>query len=64
MLQPDILEAIKKMFPHRTVEINIQLADDSDYILSNQAYTDELNERISTYNQKKETIEIKAKDLL
>lgn len=64
MLQPDILDAIKKMFPHQLVEINIRLADDTDYILSNKAYADELSERIEQYNQKKETIEVKAKDLL
>ena len=64
MLQPDILEAIKKMFPHQIVEISIKLADDTDYIQSNQAFADELSERIAQYNQKKETIEVKAKDLL
>lgn len=64
MLQPDILDAIKKMFPHQLVEINIRLADETDYILSNQAYADELSDRITQYNLKKETIDVKAQDLL
>ncbi len=64
MLQPDIVEAIKKLFPHQTVEISIQPADETDYILSNPAYANELNERIADYNQKKETIQVKSNELL
>lgn len=60
----DIVEGIKKMFPHKTVEIIIQPADDTDYILSNPSYAKELEDRINHYEQKKETINIKSGDLL
>lgn len=56
MLTMDIVEGIKKMFPHKTVEIIIQPADDTGYILNNPSYTKELEERINLYEQKKETI--------
>lgn len=64
MLTQDIMDGIKKMFPHKTVDITIQDADDTEYILGNPAYARELNERISEYNAKKEVIAIKANDLL
>jgi hypothetical protein len=64
MLQPNIVEAIKKMFPHQMVEINIQPADETDYILSKPAFAKELNERIAEYSLKKETIIIKGEELL
>jgi hypothetical protein len=41
------------MVPHKTVDITIQSADAS-----------ELQERIETYNSKKETISLKAEELL
>ena len=64
MLTADIVEGIKRMFPHKTVDIIIQPSDDTDYILSSPAYTKELEDRIAAYNAKKETISIKADDLL
>lgn len=64
MLQGDIIDAIKKLFPHQIVEIKIQPADETEYILSNPAYTNELSERITEYNQKKETIRVKNNELL
>ncbi len=64
MLTPDIMDSIKKMFPHQTVEIHVQPADDTEYILSNPAYANELRERIEEYNAKKSTISIKADELL
>jgi hypothetical protein len=64
MLTQDIVDGIKKMFPHKTVEITIQFADDTDYIMSNPAYTRELESRISEYQSKKQTISIKADELL
>ena len=63
-LTPDILEGIKKMFPHKTVDIIIQSADATEYILDNPKYTAELNERIESYKTKKETILVKADELL
>lgn len=48
-LSTDFIEAIKKLFPHKTVEITIQPADETDYILSNPGYTQALMERIAEY---------------
>lgn len=56
LLNSDIMDGIKKMFPHKTVEITIQPAEDTDYILSNPEYTRELEERIVEYNTKKQAI--------
>jgi len=64
LLTPEIMEGIKKMFPHKTVDIIIQSADDTEYILSNPAYANELAERIETYQKKQETIRLKADELL
>jgi len=40
-LTSDIIDGIKKMFPHRIVEITIQPADETEFILSNPAYARE-----------------------
>ena len=64
MLTMEIMEGIKKMFPHKTVEIIIQQSDDTDYILSNPAYTLELQNRIEEYERKQQTIVMKPNDLL
>jgi len=64
LLTYDIMEGIKKMFPHKIVDIIIQPSDDTDYILSNPAYANELRKRIAEYDAKKEVISIKAGDLL
>ncbi|MEO6721866.1 MAG: hypothetical protein ABIN67_15970 [Ferruginibacter sp.] len=53
MLSVDIVEGIKRMFPHKTVDIIIQSADDTDYILSNPAFSNELQDRINEYQAKK-----------
>ena len=64
MLTADIVESIKQMFPHKTVDIIIQPADPTDYILSNPAYAQELQERIEAYETKKQVISIKPEELL
>ncbi len=64
MLTADIVEGIKKMFPHKTVDITIQSADDTDYILSNPSYAQELQERIAEYETKKQVIAVKPDELL
>ncbi|MFN7793505.1 MAG: hypothetical protein ACK5NM_13265 [Cyclobacteriaceae bacterium] len=64
LLTPEIMEGIKKMFPHKTVDITIQSADDTEYILSNPRYANELNERIEEYKRKKEAIFLKLDELL
>ncbi|MFN5170563.1 MAG: hypothetical protein ACK5DD_13145 [Cyclobacteriaceae bacterium] len=63
-LNVDFIEGIKKMFPHKEVNITIQPADDTEYILSNPAYASELKERIEQYQRKKETISVKSNELL
>ena len=63
-LTVDVIEGIKKMFPHTTVDITVQTADETEYILSNPAYAHELEERVSEYEKRKETIRLKADELL
>ncbi len=63
-LTVDIIEGIKKMFPHKTVDITIQTADETEYILSNPAYARELEERMAEYEKRKETISLKVDELL
>ena len=64
MLTADIVEGIKRMFPHITVDIIIQPADDTDYILSNPAFAQELQDRITEYQTKKQVIALKTDELL
>jgi hypothetical protein len=64
MLTADIIEGIKRMFPHKTVDIIIQHADDTDYIISNPAFANELQERIEEYETKKNVIKLKPDELL
>ena len=64
LLNVDIIEGIKKMFPHKMVDIIIQSADDTDYILSNPAFAQELQERIAEYQNKKLVIDVKPDELL
>ena len=64
LLTVDIVEGIKKMFPHKTVNIIIQPAEDTDYILSNPVYANELQERIVEYQAKKQVISVKPDELL
>ena len=52
------------MFPHKTVEITIQQADETEYILSDPEYTKDLMERIEEYNTKQKTITEKADELI
>ena len=63
LLTSEIIEGIKKMFPHKTVEITIQEEDTTEFILSNPAFSNELNERIEEYKTKQNTINIKADEL-
>ena len=62
-LSTDILDGIKKLFPHKMVEITIQQADETEYILNDPEYTQDLMERIEEYEAKKKTISIKADEL-
>lgn len=64
MLNMDIVEGIKKMFPHKIVEISIQPSDATEYIFSNPAYVNELRERIEIYEKRQQTISIKPDDLV
>lgn len=64
LLNIDVIEGIKKMFPHRTVDIIVQPSDETEYILSNPTYANELQERIAEYEKAKNTISIKPEDLI
>ncbi len=63
-LSADIIDSIKRMFPHKNVEITIQPADETEYILSDPEYAQELMERIEEYNTKQRIISIKADELI
>lgn len=63
-LTNDIIEGIKKLFPHKTVEITVHPADETEYILSNPAYANELKSRIDEYKQKHEGINLKIDEIL
>ena len=63
-ITPEFIEGIKKLFPHKTVEITIQPADETDNILSNPVFTQVLQERIAAYEVKKQVISLKTDDLL
>ena len=52
------------MFPHKTVDIIIQPADGTEYILSNSAYAQELQERITEYETTKQVVALKPDELL
>lgn len=63
-ITPDLIEGIKKLFPHKMVEITIQPADDTEYILGNLEYSKVLEERIIEYEKKKQVVTIKSDQLL
>ena len=63
-ITPEFIEGIKKLFPHKNVEITIHPADSTEYILDNPRYAKELEDRIQTYEKKKEVISLKADELL
>lgn len=63
-LSLDIIDSIKKMFPHKVVEITVQEADTTEYILSNENYALELNERINDYEKTKKTIDLKSDEII
>jgi uncharacterized protein YdcH (DUF465 family) len=52
-LTPEIIEGIKKLFPHKLVEITIQPANETEYSLSNPALPQVLPETIAEYETKK-----------
>jgi len=63
-ITPDFIEGIKKFFPHKTVEITIQPADETDNILNSPVFTKALEDRIAEYESRKQVISINANDLL
>jgi hypothetical protein len=63
-LSMDIIDSIKKMFPHKMVEITVQPSDETEYILSNPNYAQELNERIEAYQTKSKAISLKEDELI
>jgi hypothetical protein len=63
-LSAEIIEGIKTMFPHKNIEITIQPADETEYILDDPEYAEDLKKRIKEYDAKKETIKVNSKDLI
>jgi hypothetical protein len=63
-ITPEFIDGIRKLFPHKMVEITIQPADETEYILSNPAFAKVLQDRISNYEQRKQVISLKADELL
>ncbi|MBE7175984.1 MAG: hypothetical protein INR69_06250 [Mucilaginibacter polytrichastri] len=63
-LNADIIENIKKMFPHKNVEITILPSDETEYIKSNPAFDNELSERIAEYERSGKVVLINQQDLL
>lgn len=63
-ITPDFIEGIKLLFPHKTVEITIQSADETEYILSKPVYAQVLQDRIAEYEAKKQVISLKTDDLI
>ncbi len=63
-LSIDLIENIKKMYPHKEVEITINPSDTTDYIKNNPAYEKELLQRINDYKIKQNGISLKADELL
>jgi hypothetical protein len=59
----EFIERIIKLFPHKTVEITIQPADETDYILSNPVFTQVLQDRIAEYEAKNELITVKMSEV-
>jgi len=55
-ITPEFIEGIQKLFLHKYVEITIQTADETEYILSNPTFAKVLQERISSYEDKKQVI--------
>jgi len=62
-ITPEFIERIKKLFPHKTVEITIQPADETDFILSNPVFTQVLQDRIAEYEAKNEHITVKMSEV-
>ena len=58
------IDGIRKVFPHKIVEITIKQADETEYILNDPEYAQDLTERIEEYEAKQKTISIKADELL
>jgi hypothetical protein len=63
-LTPDFIEGVKKLFPHKVVEIINQLADETEYILSNPAFAREFQDRIASYESKREVMTLKRDELI
>lgn len=64
LLGMDFVEGIKKMFPHKEVEIIIHPSDETEYIESNPAYKRELLERINNYEKNNKTISVRPDELI
>ncbi len=63
-LSTEFIDNLKKLFPGKNVEIKVEEEmDATDFILSNPAYANELNERIREYETSKKVITVNPEDL-
>jgi hypothetical protein len=62
-ITPEFIEGIKKLFPHKTVEITVQPVNETEYILSNPVYAKVLKDRTSEYEAKNELITVKMSEV-
>jgi hypothetical protein len=63
-ISDELIQKIKSLFPHQTVEITIQPADETEYLLSRPVLTKVLEERIANYESKKKVITLRADELI
>jgi hypothetical protein len=64
LIGKEFIDGIKKMFPHKLVEITVNNADETDFIESNKALAKELKKRISDFESKKKMVQLKANQIV
>ncbi len=62
-LTPDFIDRIKKLFPHKEVEILIYEQDDTDYLMSTEANKKHLLDAVKRIENKEGLIDIDPNNL-
>ena len=62
-LTPDFIDRIKKLFPHKEVEILIYEQDDTDYLLSSEANKKHLLDAVKRVENKEGLIDMDPNNL-
>ena len=60
----DFLEGLKRMYPHKDIEISVRLSDATEEIRCNPAYAEELKRRIATLDDPGKLMLVNPNDLL